>query len=117
MKKAPAEADAPSNPELQCSATNPDVAARSPPPASAFTVAPPTTTPPATAERSIPIDTIVPIVFDMAVIMMAVAMSMTVSMTLMAMAMAVAGKCGRRKEQSSGDCRKETKSAHSVIPP
>jgi hypothetical protein len=49
----------------------------------------------------------------MAVIMMAVAMSMT--MTLMAMA--VAGKCGRRKEQSSGDCRKETKSAHSVIPP
>lgn len=51
----------------------------------------------------------------MAVIMMAVAMSMTVSMTLMAMA--VAGKCGRRKEQSSGDCRKETKSAHSVIPP
>ena len=47
----------------------------------------------------------------MAVIMMAVAMSMSL------MAMAVAGKCGRRKEQSSGDCRKETKSAHSVIPP
>ena len=46
----------------------------------------------------------------MAVIMIDVGMSMTVSMT-------VAGKCGRRKEQSSGDCRKETKSAHSVIPP
>jgi hypothetical protein len=71
--------------ELQCLAANPDIAARSPPPASAFAVAPPTTAPPTTAERSIPIDTIVPIVLDMAAIIIAVAMT-------------VAGKCGRRKE-------------------
>jgi hypothetical protein len=81
----------PLHPELQCLAANPDVTAGRPPPAGTFAVAVPTTAPPTTAERSIPIDTIVPIVFDMAVIMIDVGMSMTVSMT-------VAGKCGRRKE-------------------
>ena len=99
--RAPAEADALSIlklPGLYLTA-NPDVAAWRPPPAGTFAVAIPTTPPPTPAKGSVPIDTIVPIVFDMAVNMMAV--TMTVFMTLMA----VAGKCRRRNEQSGGNCR------------
>ena len=53
---------------------------------------------------------IVPIVFDVTVIMMAVLMmAMLMSMTLMAMA--VTGKCCRSNEQGGCNSRKDTKFA------
>ncbi|MFZ2018295.1 MAG: hypothetical protein WAU90_06420 [Methyloceanibacter sp.] len=107
-KRAPAEADAP---HLEIGwaflTANPDVAALRPTPAGTFAVAIPATAPPTPAEWSVPIDTIVPIVFDMAPMLIAV--TMLVAMTLMAMA--VTGKCGRSNEQGGRNSRKDTKFA------
>jgi hypothetical protein len=83
-------------------AADPDVAARRPLPAGTFAVAIPATAPPTTAEGSVPIDAIVPIVFDMAPMLIAVTMTMLMAMLV---TVTMPGKCRRRNEQSGGNCR------------
>ena len=73
------------------------------------------------AEGSVPIDTIVPIVSDVTVIMMAVFM-MTMLMAMTLMAMAVTGKCGRSNEQGEASvsehlCRKRVVRFASALSP
>ncbi len=77
-------------------AADPDVAARRPLPAGTFAIAIPTTAPPPTAQGSVPIDTIIPIVFYMAPIVIVVTVPVTMLMAMTLMAMAVTGECGRR---------------------
>ena len=112
MKKAPAEADAlPVRFDPGPLTANPNIAAWCPLPAGTLAVAIPTTAPPTTAEGSVPIDTIVPIVFDMAPMLIAVAMPMMMLMAMTLMAMAMTGKCGRSNKQGGRNSRKNTKFA------